>query len=85
MTKFLSKRRGARSLRTGQTPQLCVQYLWNTIKSASTRRLIVGDAELRLATPTYPEICIHSLQDLEIIHSRPKLPFTVDAEKQRKV
>lgn len=43
--------------------------------------LIVGErGPAPLATPTYPEICIHSLQDLEIIHSRPKVPFTVDNE-----
>lgn len=43
--------------------------------------LIVGErGPAPLATPTYPEICIHSLQDLEIIHSRPKVPFTVDDE-----
>ena len=43
--------------------------------------LIVGErGPAPLATPTYPEICIHSLQDLEIIHSRPKVPFTIDDE-----
>ncbi|MFN2394613.1 MAG: trans-4-hydroxy-L-proline dehydratase [Bacteroidales bacterium] len=30
------------------------------------------------ATPTFPEICLHSLEDLEIIHSRPKVSFEVD-------
>ena len=43
--------------------------------------LIVGErGPAPLATPTYPEICIHSLQDLEIIHSRKKVPFAVDDE-----
>ena len=43
--------------------------------------LIVGErGPAPLATPTYPEICIHSLQDLEIIHSRKKVPFAVDEE-----
>ncbi|MEE4356461.1 MAG: trans-4-hydroxy-L-proline dehydratase [Desulfococcaceae bacterium] len=32
------------------------------------------------ATPTYPEICIHSLEDLEIISSRPKVAFAVSEE-----
>ena len=30
------------------------------------------------ATPTYPEICIHSLQDLEILNDRPKVSFKSD-------
>lgn len=43
--------------------------------------LIVGErGPAPLATPTYPEICIHSLQDLELIHSRKKVPFAVDEE-----
>ena len=32
------------------------------------------------ATPTYPEICLHSLEDLDIIHSRQKVSFFVDDE-----
>ena len=46
--------------------------------------LIVGErGPAPLATPTYPEICIHSLQDLEIIHSRKKVPFRVDEETRQ--
>lgn len=48
--------------------------------------IYIGDGELIVgergpapkATPTYPEICLHSLNDLEIIHSRPKVSFEVD-------
>ncbi len=32
------------------------------------------------ATPTYPEITVHSLQDLDILNSREKVWFRVDAE-----
>ena len=47
--------------------------------------LIVGErGPVPLATPTYPEICIHSLEDLDIIHSRKKVPFSVD-ENTRKI
>ena len=43
--------------------------------------LIVGErGPAPLATPTYPEICIHSLQDLDMIHARKKVPFAVDEE-----
>jgi len=30
------------------------------------------------ATPTYPEVCIHSVRDLEIFDTRVKVPFKVD-------
>jgi len=36
------------------------------------------------ATPTYPEICLHSLKDLEILDARPKVSFKVD-EKTKTV
>jgi formate C-acetyltransferase len=35
------------------------------------------------AAPTYPELCCHSLQDLEILDTRPKIPFSVSpADRQ---
>ena len=46
--------------------------------------LVVGErGPAPLATPTYPEICIHSLEDLEIIHSREKVSFSVDKETRK--
>jgi pyruvate formate-lyase/glycerol dehydratase family glycyl radical enzyme len=52
------------------------------------KHLYLGDGELIVgergpapkATPTYPEICIHSLKDLEILHSRTRIPYSVDDE-----
>lgn len=41
--------------------------------------LIVGErGPAPKATPTYLEICIHSLQDLEILNDRPKVSFKSD-------
>lgn len=41
--------------------------------------LIVGErGPAPKATPTYPEICIHSLQDLEMLNDRPKVSFKSD-------
>ena len=38
--------------------------------------LIVGErGEAPKATPTYPEICLHSIDDLETLDSRPKVSF----------
>ena len=41
--------------------------------------LIVGERGPQpKATPTYPELCCHSLEDLEILDTREKIPFHVD-------
>ena len=52
------------------------------------KRICINDGELIVgergpapkATPTYPEICLHSLKDLEILDSRPKVFFRVGEE-----
>ena len=52
------------------------------------KELFIGDGELIVgergpspkATPTYPEICIHTMKDLEILHSRKRIPYLVDEE-----
>lgn len=41
--------------------------------------LIVGErGPAPKATPTYPEICLHSLEDLDNLNTRPKVSFKVD-------
>ncbi|GAJ05334.1 unnamed protein product, partial [marine sediment metagenome] len=43
--------------------------------------LIVGErGEAPRATPTFPELCCHSLEDLELINERKKISFTVNQE-----
>ena len=43
--------------------------------------LIVGEkGPIPKATPTYPELCCHSLGDLNILNSREKIPFAVNPE-----
>lgn len=52
------------------------------------KALCVNDGELVVgergpepkATPTYPELCTHSIQDFEILNSREKIPFKVNEE-----
>ncbi len=52
------------------------------------KKICINDGELIVgekgpapkATPTYPELCCHTLQDLEILDSRPKIPFKVSEE-----
>ncbi len=46
--------------------------------------LIVGEkGPAPKATPTYPELCCHSLQDLDILNSREKIPFAVSPEARK--
>jgi formate C-acetyltransferase len=52
------------------------------------KKICINDGELIVgergpapkATPTYPEICLHSLKDLEILNDREKVSFSVDDE-----
>ncbi|MBN2330100.1 MAG: formate C-acetyltransferase/glycerol dehydratase family glycyl radical enzyme, partial [Candidatus Omnitrophica bacterium] len=47
--------------------------------------LIVGErGPSPKATPCYPEICIHSLNDLHILDSRPKIPYSVSDDVKTK-
>ncbi|MBC7256098.1 MAG: formate C-acetyltransferase/glycerol dehydratase family glycyl radical enzyme, partial [Chloroflexi bacterium] len=46
--------------------------------------LIVGErGPFPKATPTYPELTCHSLEDLQTLHSRPKTRYTVSDETFR--
>jgi len=46
--------------------------------------LIVGErGPAPKATPTYPELCCHTLKDLEILNSREKTPFLVSEHVRR--
>ncbi len=55
------------------------------------KELCVNDGELFVgekgpapkATPTYPELCVHSEQDLEILHNREKVWFKSDEETRQ--
>ena len=46
--------------------------------------LIVGErGPAPKATPTYPELCCHSLEDLDLLDRREKIPFAVSEEARR--
>lgn len=46
--------------------------------------LIVGErGPAPKATPTYPELCCHSLEDLDLLDSREKIPFRVSREVRK--
>src|SRR5512143_3511941 len=56
-----------------------------------TKTIVFNDGELIVgergpapkATPTYPEVCIHSLQDLRYLNDRNKTAFASDDETRR--
>ncbi len=53
--------------------------------SINDEELIVGErGAAPKETPTYPEICCHTLEDLDVLNSRKKIPYAVD-ETTRKV
>jgi pyruvate formate-lyase/glycerol dehydratase family glycyl radical enzyme len=46
--------------------------------------LIVGErGPVPKGTPTYPEICCHSLADLDLLNTRKKIPYKVDKASRR--
>jgi len=46
--------------------------------------LVVGErGPAPKATPTYPELCCHSLKDLEILNNRKKISFAVDDQTRK--
>lgn len=46
--------------------------------------LIVGERGPRpKGAPTYPELCCHTMEDFEILHTREKIPYCVDEEARR--
>jgi len=57
----------------------------------SHKKLYIGEGEIIIgergpapkACPTYPEICLHSLEDLEILDTRKKVSFKVDEEVRK--
>jgi len=59
----------------------------------SNKAICINDGELIVgergpapkATPTYPEISLHSIQDLEILDSREKVFFRVSEEVKKNI
>ncbi|MBN1651457.1 MAG: formate C-acetyltransferase/glycerol dehydratase family glycyl radical enzyme [Bacteroidales bacterium] len=57
----------------------------------TNKTIYIGDDELIIGergpapqqTPTYPEVCIHTIPDLELINDRPKVKFTVDKQLKK--
>jgi pyruvate formate-lyase/glycerol dehydratase family glycyl radical enzyme len=61
---------------------LAFQHLLeNKTIGISAGELIVGEkGPIAKASPTYPELCCHTVEDLRILDSREKIPFAVSPE-----
>lgn len=58
--------------------------LLNKKISIADDELLVGEkGEGPRAAPTFPELCCHTLDDLEILHNREKIPFLVEDKTRR--
>jgi len=84
VTEFHKNRR-AGELSPPVIRAMCFKYiLENKTICINDDELIVGErGPSPKATPTYPEICIHSLRDLDILNEREKVSFKVDRETRK--
>jgi formate C-acetyltransferase len=82
LTRFL---RQCGNLSAPMRRALAFQYIMEN------KTIYIGDDELIVGergpspkgTPTYPEWCCHTLEDFEILHSRPKISYRVDEDARR--
>ena len=84
ITEF-TKRPDTRSLSAPMRHALAFRHIMeNKTVVFNEDELIVGErGPAPKATPTYPEVCIHSLQDLQYLNDRKKTAFASDAETRR--
>ncbi len=80
VTRLLQSGRLAGEAVAIQRARVFQHILANQTLCIQPGELIVGErGPAPKATPTYPEICLHSLEDLEILNDRPKVPYASDA------
>jgi trans-4-hydroxy-L-proline dehydratase len=84
VTEFYKKPE-IRSLSTPMQRALVFKYIMeNKSIVINEGELIVGErGPAPKATPTYPEVCIHSLQDLQFLNDRKKTPFYSDKKTRQ--
>jgi pyruvate formate-lyase/glycerol dehydratase family glycyl radical enzyme len=84
VTEFY-KRLGTSSLSAPMQRALAFKHIMeNKTIVFNDGELIVGErGPAPKATPTYPEVCIHSLQDLRYLNDRKKTAFASDEETRR--
>ncbi len=83
MTRFYQQEIGLVSVPVRRA--LAFQYLMEhkTIYLGEDELIVGEKGPAPKATPTYPELCCHSLQDLDILHTREKISFYVSPEARK--
>jgi trans-4-hydroxy-L-proline dehydratase len=83
VTQFYQQNLGGLSIPM-QRARLFAHLLENKSIWIGEGELIVGEkGPAPKATPTYPELCCHSLQDLQILNSRQKIGFAVTPQARQ--
>jgi len=84
VTAFYKSKRAAKESIPVQRA-LCFRYiLEHKVICINPGELIVGErGPGPQATPTYPEICLHSTDDLDVLNTREKIPFRCDSETKQ--
>jgi len=84
ITEFYAKNMGNRLSEPVRRALAFKYILENKEICINDGELIVGEkGPAPKATPTYPELCCHSLEDLEILNSRRRTPFIVSDEVRK--
>ncbi|MFH1998983.1 MAG: trans-4-hydroxy-L-proline dehydratase [Planctomycetota bacterium] len=84
MTEFHCREQGLASEPMKRARAFAYLMKKKTIFIQAGERIVGERGEAPKATPTYPELCCHSLNDLTLLDSREKIPFAV-SEETRKV
>ncbi len=85
MTEFYQQDLGPEAASAPVRRALAFRYLMeHKAVCINAGELIVGEkGPAPKATPTYPELCCHSLQDLDILNSREKISFAVNSQTRQ--
>lgn len=75
----------------GQSQSIPVQRALCLKHILENKSIFIGKDELIVgergpepkAVPTYPEICLHTIEDLDLLNSRPKIPYQVTDETRQ--
>jgi len=80
LTEFYQRDRSLESIPV-QRARAFAYLLEHKVINIAPGELIIGEkGGVPKAAPTYPELCCHSLQDLDILNSREKIPFHVSPQ-----
>lgn len=84
MTRFY-RQEGVKDLSVPVLRARAFEYiLLNKKISIEDGELLVGEkGSAPRAAPTYPELCCHNMEDLEILHNREKVSFKVDEDARK--